>query len=125
MWRTKRFENSPRVRDFLYYKNLEPSPFTPLLSLTADWGQKWQSKTLISPETNPLRTHFVSRLYEWVHIDEVTASASTNCHHEYELTKEKLVSPWVESLKPRDPNLFAKSKLRTANCEPIFVSGRK
>jgi hypothetical protein len=37
---------------------LEPSPFTPLLSLTADFQQKWQPEMLISPGTNPLQHLF-------------------------------------------------------------------
>jgi DNA-binding XRE family transcriptional regulator len=58
---------------------VEPSPFTPLLSLTADFQQKWQPKMLISPGTNPLQTHFVIWLYEWVHICHLTASAWVRC----------------------------------------------
>jgi len=46
---------------------LEPSPFTPLLSLKAYFRPKWHSKILISPGTNPLRTPFVTRLDKWVH----------------------------------------------------------
>jgi hypothetical protein len=47
---------------------------------------------LISPGTDPLRTHFVTRLYEWVHIDEVTASPGAHWPREHELAKEKVVS---------------------------------
>jgi hypothetical protein len=77
---------------------LEPSPFTPLLSLTADFQQKWQPIMLISPGTNPLQTHFVIWLNEWVHIGQVTASAGAHCHREHELVKE-----W--SFKFLDPRL--------------------
>jgi hypothetical protein len=52
---------------------------------------------LISPATDPLRTHFVTWLNEWVHVGEAPASADANCHREHELAKEKLISPWVES----------------------------
>jgi hypothetical protein len=37
---------------------VEPSPFTPLLSLKAYFRPKWYSKTLISPGTNPLQHLF-------------------------------------------------------------------
>src|SRR5438874_11458224 len=37
---------------------LEPSPFTPLLSLAAVFQQKWQSKSLISPGTNQFHSLF-------------------------------------------------------------------
>ncbi len=37
---------------------LEPSPFTPLLSLKAYFRPKWHSKILISPTTNRFRSPF-------------------------------------------------------------------
>jgi hypothetical protein len=59
------------------------------LSLKADFQQKWQPKMLISPGTNPLQTHFVIWLNEWVHICHLTASAAARCYGEHELPKEK------------------------------------
>src|SRR5437588_6267625 len=46
----------------LHFLKLEPSPFTPLLSLTAYVRPKWQSKILISPGTNRFRSLFDIRL---------------------------------------------------------------
>jgi len=73
-------------------RSVEPSPFTPLLSLKAYFRPKWHSKILISPGTNPLRTHFVTRLIECVHIGEATAPAGAHCHGEYELAKGRVIS---------------------------------
>ena len=65
---------------------------------------------LISPGTNPLRTHFVTRLNEWVHIDEVTASATTHCHPESELA--------------RNPDIYHERQKRTNQhrlvCSTVF-----
>jgi hypothetical protein len=76
---------------------LEPSPFTPLLSFRAGFQPKWQPEMLISPGTDPLRTHFVTRLNEWVHIGEVTAPAASHCKRELEHVRNEMTLS-----RPRD-----------------------
>jgi hypothetical protein len=61
------------------------------LSLKAHFQPKWQPEMLISPGTDPLRTHFVTRLNEWFHIGEATAPAGAHCQREYELVRNEMM----------------------------------
>jgi len=68
------------------------------LSFAVDFEQKKPFSVLNLRGTNPLRTQFVIRLNEWVHIGQATASASAHCYSEHELAKEKGDFSWKATI---------------------------
>ena len=70
-------------------RRLEPSPFTPLLSLTADFQQKWKLKILISPGTNPLQFLFDIRLTGQARPDAICCFLQG-------------YGPWIDTFLPSD-----------------------